>query len=50
MFRGPILTGYSLKELRKTFRGRGVPICLHGTDELPDILFVECIKNGVSKV
>ncbi|KAF8237298.1 aldolase [Tricholoma matsutake] len=39
-----------LKELRKTFRGRGVPICLHGTDELPDILFVECIKNGVSKI
>jgi fructose-bisphosphate aldolase, class II len=40
---------FSLKELRKTFQGE-VPICLHGTDELPDSLFVECIKNGVSKV
>ncbi|KAF8057611.1 ketose-bisphosphate aldolase [Lyophyllum atratum] len=27
-----------------------VPICLHGTDELPDELFLECIKNGVSKI
>lgn len=23
---------------------------LHGTDELPDSLFQECVKNGVTKV
>lgn len=39
----------SVRELRKTL-GDGIPICLHGTDELPDELFKECIKNGVSKV
>ncbi|KAH9475254.1 Putative fructose-bisphosphate aldolase [Psilocybe cubensis] len=37
------------KDLYKEFRGK-VPICLHGTDTLPDTLFAECIKNGVSKV
>lgn len=39
----------SVRELRKTL-GDEVPICLHGTDELPDELFQECIRNGVSKV
>ncbi len=38
----------SLKDLQKTFKG-SVPLCLHGTDELPDGLFRECIKNGISK-
>ncbi|KAF7328938.1 Fructose-bisphosphate aldolase [Mycena venus] len=38
-----------LKALHSTFVGR-VPLCLHGTDELPDELFVECIKNGISKI
>jgi len=38
-----------LKDLHAQFKGK-VPLCLHGTDELPDSLFVECIKNGVSKV
>ncbi|KAF7307677.1 Aldolase [Mycena kentingensis (nom. inval.)] len=38
-----------LKALSSTFAGR-VPLCLHGTDELPDELFVECIKNGISKI
>jgi len=38
-----------VRELRKTL-GHGVPICLHGTDELPDELFRECIRNGVSKI
>ncbi|XP_006456615.1 hypothetical protein AGABI2DRAFT_211680 [Agaricus bisporus var. bisporus H97] len=38
-----------VRELRKTL-GDQVPICLHGTDELPDELFRECIKNGVSKI
>ncbi|KAF9039614.1 aldolase [Hymenopellis radicata] len=38
-----------LRDLRKTFQGRGIPICLHGTDELPDDLFRECVKAGVSK-
>ncbi|KAH8827213.1 ketose-bisphosphate aldolase [Flagelloscypha sp. PMI_526] len=38
-----------LKDLNTMFKGK-VPVCLHGTDELPDELFVECIKNGVSKI
>ncbi|GLB42919.1 putative fructose-bisphosphate aldolase class-II [Lyophyllum shimeji] len=38
-----------LKDLHKVFKGT-VPLCLHGTDELPDELFVECIRNGVSKI
>ncbi|KAJ7902783.1 ketose-bisphosphate aldolase [Mycena olivaceomarginata] len=38
-----------LKDLHNTFRGK-IPLCLHGTDELPDELFVECIKNGISKI
>ncbi|KAJ7675431.1 aldolase [Mycena rosella] len=38
-----------LKALHSTFAGK-VPLCLHGTDELPDELFVECIKNGISKI
>ncbi|KAJ8091859.1 hypothetical protein PM082_021095 [Marasmius tenuissimus] len=38
-----------LRDLRTTFKGQGIPICLHGTDELPDDLFRECIKSGVSK-
>ena len=38
-----------LVELQSRFKGQ-VPICLHGTDELPDELFKECIANGVSKI
>ncbi|KAJ7285759.1 aldolase [Mycena rebaudengoi] len=38
-----------LKALHSTFAGK-VSLCLHGTDELPDALFVECIKNGISKI
>ncbi|KAJ7629472.1 aldolase [Mycena polygramma] len=38
-----------LKALHSTFAGK-IPLCLHGTDELPDELFVECIKNGISKI
>ncbi|KAJ7262731.1 aldolase [Mycena haematopus] len=38
-----------LKALHSTFAER-IPLCLHGTDELPDELFVECIKNGISKI
>jgi fructose-bisphosphate aldolase class II len=41
---------YSLKGLQSRFEGRTPYICLHGTDELPDELFKECIKNGVTKV
>ncbi|KAK0200362.1 aldolase [Desarmillaria ectypa] len=37
-----------LRQLRTTFKDRGIPICLHGTDELPDELFRECVKSGVS--
>ncbi|KAF7297164.1 Aldolase [Mycena indigotica] len=38
-----------LKNLHVTFADH-IPLCLHGTDELPDELFVECIKNGISKI
>ncbi|KAF8907037.1 aldolase [Gymnopilus junonius] len=38
-----------LKDLHAEFKSK-IPLCLHGTDELPDSLFLECIKNGVSKV
>ncbi|KAL5536636.1 hypothetical protein ACEPAF_459 [Sanghuangporus sanghuang] len=38
-----------LKDLRSRFNG-GTPLCLHGTDELPDALFQECIRNGISKI
>ncbi|KAJ3785021.1 aldolase [Lentinula aff. detonsa] len=38
-----------LKNLRTMFKGRGIPLCLHGTDELPDELFRDCIASGISK-
>ncbi|TFK63952.1 aldolase [Pluteus cervinus] len=38
-----------LDELHAKFKGR-IPLCLHGTDELPDVLFVECIDRGISKI
>ncbi|KAI5119147.1 hypothetical protein M0805_005226 [Coniferiporia weirii] len=38
-----------LKDLRASFNGT-IPLCLHGTDQLPDELFKECITNGVSKI
>ncbi|GBE87003.1 ketose-bisphosphate aldolase [Sparassis latifolia] len=38
-----------LKALHAKFKGE-IPLCLHGTDQLPDELFIECIKNGVSKI
>lgn len=45
----PLFARYSLQALSSRFKGR-VPLCLHGTDTLPDSLFQECIKNGVSKI
>jgi len=42
-------SSFRLKDLHAEFKGN-VLICLHGTDELPDSLFIECIENGVSKV
>ncbi|KAJ4474363.1 ketose-bisphosphate aldolase [Lentinula aciculospora] len=38
-----------IQALRTKFKGRGIPLCLHGTDELPDELFRECIASGISK-
>ncbi|OBZ71689.1 putative fructose-bisphosphate aldolase [Grifola frondosa] len=38
-----------LKDLQLTFKG-SIPLCLHGTDELPDELFIECIANGITKI
>ena len=46
---GLLYSFISLKDLHTEFKCR-VPLCLHGTDELPDSLFMECINNGVSKV
>lgn len=39
----------SLKDLHSRFKGK-VPLCLHGTDDLPDSLFRECIANGITKI
>jgi len=39
-----------LKELKSTYANSNTYICLHGTDELPDSLFQECVKNGVTKM
>ena len=39
-----------LRDLRSRFAQTGTPLCLHGTDGLPDDLFKECIRNGVSKI
>ncbi|OWZ31296.1 tagatose-bisphosphate aldolase [Cryptococcus neoformans] len=38
-----------LKDLQKRFRGRIPYLCAHGTDELPDSLFQDLVKAGVSK-
>jgi len=38
-----------LETLSKQFKGR-IPICAHGTDEVPDVMFQEMIKRGVSKI
>lgn len=45
----PYLPDPRLETLSKQFKGR-VPICAHGTDELPDSLFQEIIRRGVSKI
>lgn len=44
-FRQPIL-----QDLQARFAGRVPYLCLHGTDEISDDLFRECIRNGVTKV
>ncbi|EJF61029.1 aldolase [Dichomitus squalens LYAD-421 SS1] len=46
---GPKFRQDILKDLQQTFKG-AIPLCLHGTDELPDDLFRECIANGISKI
>ncbi|KAI0030168.1 aldolase [Vararia minispora EC-137] len=38
-----------LQALHTRFAGR-IPLCLHGTDSLPDSLFLTCIQNGISKI
>lgn len=38
-----------LKELSDTFKG-SVPLCAHGTDELPEEMWQEMIQKGVTKV
>ncbi|KAG6915969.1 hypothetical protein DXG01_009058 [Tephrocybe rancida] len=45
----PNFRQHILKELHRTFQDH-ILLCLHGTDELPDEIFVECIRNGVSKI
>ncbi|EAU85482.2 hypothetical protein CC1G_06383 [Coprinopsis cinerea okayama7 len=39
----------ALKNLQIKFKGT-IPLCLHGTGDLPPDLFRACIANGVSKV
>ncbi|KAJ1542738.1 hypothetical protein HK405_009768 [Cladochytrium tenue] len=38
-----------LQELKASLAPRGYYLCLHGTDELPDELFKECVRNGCTK-
>ncbi|WVW80802.1 hypothetical protein I302_102789 [Kwoniella bestiolae CBS 10118] len=38
-----------LKDLQQRFKGRIPYLCAHGTDELPDELFTDLVKSGVSK-
>ncbi|KAG6896044.1 hypothetical protein C0992_010730 [Termitomyces sp. T32_za158] len=45
----PNFRQHILMELWKAFKGR-IPLCLHGTDGLPDEIFVQCIRNGVNKI
>lgn len=40
----------SLRDLQQRFKGRTPYLCAHGTDELPDSLFQDLVKAGVSKV
>lgn len=47
---GPQFHQEILKDLQARFAGRVPYVCLHGTDEISDDLFRECIKNGVTKV
>ncbi|KAK1922895.1 ketose-bisphosphate aldolase [Papiliotrema laurentii] len=48
-FGGPDWDLDLLETLSKQFKGR-IPICAHGTDELPEELFREMIRRGVSKI
>ncbi|PPQ82795.1 hypothetical protein CVT25_009284 [Psilocybe cyanescens] len=47
--KSPSFNQQILKDIHSEFNGR-IPICLHGTGGIPEPLFRECIKNGVSKV
>jgi fructose-bisphosphate aldolase class II len=47
---GPQFSQPILKDLQARFANRVPYLCLHGTDEISDDLFRECIKNGVTKV
>ncbi|KAK8850549.1 hypothetical protein IAR55_004467 [Kwoniella newhampshirensis] len=38
-----------LQDLQQRFKGRIPYLCAHGTDELPDQLWVDLVKSGVSK-
>ncbi|WWC72619.1 uncharacterized protein I206_106581 [Kwoniella pini CBS 10737] len=38
-----------LTDLQQRFKGRTPYLCAHGTDELPDELFKDLVKSGVSK-
>lgn len=44
------MTLCSLKELNKRLEKTQTLICLHGTDDLPDSLFQECIALKCTKV
>ncbi|PFH48511.1 hypothetical protein AMATHDRAFT_149714 [Amanita thiersii Skay4041] len=38
-----------LKDLKAMAKGK-IHLCLHGTDDLPDELFLRCIENGITKI
>jgi fructose-bisphosphate aldolase class II len=39
-----------LHELKKRLAHFGTTVCMHGTDDLKDPLFRECIEAGASKI
>ncbi|ORY26023.1 ketose-bisphosphate aldolase [Naematelia encephala] len=46
---GPKYDFNILKDLQRRFHGRTPYLCAHGTDELPDDIWVNLVKSGVSK-
>lgn len=45
-----LLSRVRLQELHGIVQKNGHYVCLHGTDDLPDKLWRDCLKRGVTKV